>query len=265
LTAAAGAPSFVGMTILYGHAPFAVRADIVAAHQQAWSRLAHPGTWFSGAARLAIAAEVRHAPQCALCLRRKQALSPYGVDGGHDNLGVLPARVVEQIHRIVTDPGRLTRTWFDGVAASGTPDTEYVEIVGVVATVVSIDTFCRALGVPPHALPAAISGEPLRRRPRTAHQRGEAWVPMIHPKDLEGELETPEEQKLATYWGGVLANIRRALSLVPEEAYAWFQLVETQYLPGRWMRDFANEYRAITHAQIELIAGRVSVLNQCFY
>jgi hypothetical protein len=88
---------------------------------------------------------------------------------------------------------------------------------------------------------------------------------MIHPKDLEGELETPEEQKLATYWGGVLANIRRALSLVPEEAYAWFQLVETQYLPGRWMRDFANEYRAITHAQIELIAGRVSVLNQCFY
>jgi AhpD family alkylhydroperoxidase len=31
------------------------------------------------------------------------------------------------------------------------------------------------------------------------------------------------------------------------------------------MWDFANEYRAISHAQIELIAGRVSVLNQCFY
>jgi hypothetical protein len=59
--------------------------------------------------------------------------------------------------------------------------------------------------------------------------------------------------------------IRRAQSLVPEEAHAWFQLVETQYLPGKWMRDFANEYRAITHAQIELIAARVSVLNQCFY
>ena len=56
-----------------------------------------------------------------------------------------------------------------------------------------------------------------------------------------------------------------AFSLVPEEAYAWFQLVEIQYLLGKWMRDFANEYRAITHAQIELIAGRVSVLNQCFY
>ena len=265
MTAAAGAPSFICMTISYAQAPFAVRADIVAAHQQAWARLAHPGTWFPGATRVAIAAEVRQTPQCALCLRRKQALSPYGVDGRHDSLGVLSERIVEQIHRIVSDPGRLTRAWFDRVVASGTPDTEYVEIVGVVATVVSIDTFCRAVGLPAHALPAPVSGEPLRRRPRTARQRGEAWVPMIHPKDLEGELETPEERKLATYWGGVLANIRRALSLVPEEAYAWFQLVETQYLPGRGMRDFAHEYRAITHAQIELIAGRVSVLNQCFY
>jgi hypothetical protein len=253
------------MTISYVHAPFAVRADIGAAHEKAWARLGHPGTWFPGATRLAIAAEVRHATHCALCAERKKALSPYGVDGRHDSLGALPERVVEQVHRIVTDPGRLTRTWFDRVIASGTPDTEYVEIVGVVATVVSIDTFCRALGIALHPLPEPVAGEPLRRRPKTAHQRGEAWVPMIHPKDLEGELETPEERTLAAYWGGVLANIRRALSLVPEEAYAWFQLVETQYLPGRWMRDFANEYRAITHAQIELIAGRVSVLNQCFY
>jgi hypothetical protein len=114
-------------------------------------------------------------------------------------------------------------------------------------------------------LPEAIAGEPHRRRPRTAHQRGEAWVPLIHPKDLEGPLDTPEEKVLADYWRGTFANIRRALSLVPEEAYAWFMLAEVQYLPGRWMRDFSKEFRAITHAQIELIAGRVSVLNGCFY
>jgi len=251
--------------ITYANAAVAVRADIVRAHNVAWGRIARAGTWFDGAARVAIAAETRHAPQCPLCKRRKAALSPYAISGRHDSLGILPERVVEQIHRIVSDPGRLTRTWFDGIIASGTSDAEYVEIVGVVATIVSIDTFCRAIGVPPHALPQPVPGEPHRRRPRTAHQRGEAWVPMIHPKDLEGELDTEEERALAKYWGGVLANIRRALSLVPEEAYAWFQLVEIQYLLGKWMRDFANEYRAITHAQIELIAGRVSVLNQCFY
>jgi hypothetical protein len=242
------------MNISYAHAPVPVRDDIIAAHTVAWDRIANPGTWFDGATRVAIAAETRNAPHCALCAQRKQALSPFGIDGRHDSLGSLPERMVEQIHRLVTDPGRLTRKWYEQVLASGTPATEYVEIVGVVVTVVSVDTFCRALGIPAHPLPAPIAGEPLRRRPATAR-----------PKDLEGELETPEERKLAAYWRGVLANIRRALSLVPEEAYAWFQLVETQYLPGKAMRDFANEYRAITHAQIELIAGRVSVLNQCFY
>jgi hypothetical protein len=251
--------------ISYTHSAASVRADIAQAHNVAWGRIARAGAWLDGARRVAIAAETRHAAQCPLCQRRKEALSPNAIAGRHDSLSVLPERVVEQIHRIVSDPGRLTRQWFDGIVAAGTSDAEYVEIVGVIATVVSIDTFCRAIGVPPHVLPPPVPGAPHRRRPRTAQQRGEAWVPMIHPNDLAGDLETEEEKILAGYWGGVLANIRRALSLVPEEAFAWFQLVETQYLPGKWMRDFANEYRAITHAQIELIAGRVSVLNQCFY
>jgi hypothetical protein len=251
--------------ITYASSPVAVRADIGQGHAVAWRRLARAGAWFDGATRVAIAAETRHAQQCRLCARRKEALSPYGITGLHDSLKILPERVVEQIHRIISDPGRLTRQWFDGIIALGTSDCEYVEIVGVIATVVSIDTFCRAIGLPPHQLPEPVAGEPHRRRPRSARQRGEAWLPLIHPKDLEGELDTEEEKALAAYWAGITSNIRRALSLVPEEAFAWFQLVETQYLQGKWMWDFANEYRAISHAQIELIAGRVSVLNQCFY
>jgi hypothetical protein len=251
--------------ITYENSELRVRADIVQAHNVAWGRIARAGAWLDGATRVAIAAESRSVAQCALCRRRNEALSPYSVSGHHDSLGLLPERIVEQVHRIVSDPGRLTRKWFDGIIAAGTPDVEFVEIVGMVATIVSIDTFCRAIGVQPHPLPEPLPGKPHQRRPRTAHQRGEAWVPMIHPKDLEGELDTEEEKALARYWGGVLANIRRALSLVPEEAFAWFQLVETQYLPGNWMRDFSREFRAISHAQIELIAGRVSVRNQCFY
>ena len=163
--------------ITYSSAAIAVRADIVEAHNVAWGRIARAGTWFDGVTRVAIAAETRQAPSCALCGRRKEALSPYAIAGQHDNLGILPERVVEQIHRIVSDPGRLTRTWFDGIIASGTSDAEYVEVVGVVATIVSIDTFCRAIGVPLHPLPHPVAGAPHRRRPRTAHQRGEAWVP----------------------------------------------------------------------------------------
>jgi hypothetical protein len=251
--------------ITYEDSGFRVRADIVQQHNVAWGRIARAGAWLDGATRVAIAAETRNVSECTLCTRRKEALSQYSISGDHDSLGVLPERIVEQIHGIVSDPGHLTRKWFDGVIASGTHDVEYVEIVGVIATVVSIDTFCRGVGVPPHPLPEPLPGRPHQRRPRTAHQRGEAWVPMIHPKDVEGDLDTEEEKTLAKSWGGILANIRRALSLVPEEAFAWFQLVETQYLPGKWMRDFSREFRAITHAQIELIAGRVSILNQCFY
>jgi len=41
--------------------------------------------------------------------------------------------------------------------------------------------------------------------------------------------------------------------------------VEHQYLGGLAMRDFAREYRAISHAQIELVAARVSAINGCEY
>src|SRR5438105_3743900 len=188
--------------ITYAHSPVPVRPDIVDAHNVAWTRISRPGAWLDGETRVAIAAETRHAATCGLCARRKLALSPHAIDGRHDGLGVLPERMVEQIHRIVTDPGRLTRRWFESVSALGTSDVEYVETVGVLVTVVSIDTFCRAIGVPPHALPASTPGLAHRRRPRTAHQRGEAWVPMIHPRDLEGELDTEEERTLARYWRG---------------------------------------------------------------
>src|SRR3974377_2238107 len=101
------------MSISYTNARVEVRGDIVAAHDRAWGRIARAGAWFDGAARIAIAAEGRYAPHCALCSRRKKALSTCGADGRHDGPGALPERVVEQIHRIVTDPGRLTRGWFD--------------------------------------------------------------------------------------------------------------------------------------------------------
>ena len=37
------------------------------------------------------------------------------------------------------------------------------------------------------------------------------------------------------------------------------------YLPANDIFDLETDYRAISHAQIELIAGRVSANNQCLY
>ncbi len=240
----------------YRDAPVPVREDIVAAHNRAWRRIARPGTWHSGEVRVRIAAETRNAKACRLCAARKEALSPYGVEGEHDCLGGLSDATVEAIHRIATDPGRLTRKWYESLLADGLTAEQYVETVGVVCTTISVDTFAGAMGMEPLPLPVPVAGEPIRVRPASAGQ-GAAWVPWILPdRAAEDEMDL---------FSPIHANIHRAMSLVPAEARGFFDLVETQYLPHRQMRDFANEFRAITHSQIELLAGRISAINQCVY
>jgi hypothetical protein len=59
--------------------------------------------------------------------------------------------------------------------------------------------------------------------------------------------------------------VHHALSLVPRAMIHWWDMFEVMYLPSAAMRDFAREYRAVSHAQIELLASRVAVLNQCVY
>ncbi len=240
----------------YESAGVPIREAILEAHQNAWRRIARPGNWFDGPTRLAIAAESRNAPGCGLCAERKAALSPYGIDGTHDSLGDLPEAIVETVHRIVTDPARLQQKWYESLLADGMADTEYVEIVGVVCQTVSVDTFARAMGHAIPDLPAAQPGAPSRHRPAGA-KRGDAWVPWIAPEDATG----PESD---LYQAGS-SNIRRALMSVPDDQRGFFDLVHAQYLSGSEIPDFTKEHRAITRSQIELIAGRVSSLNQCVY
>ncbi len=237
--------------------PVPVRDDILAAHRSAWRRLARPGTWWTGSERVAIAAEVRSAWQCSLCARRKAALSAAAIDGEHDALGALRDAAVDAIHRVVTDPGRLSRPWFEKTLASGLSDAEYVELIGVVVTVVSIDSFCRGLGVPLHPLPEAEPGEPTRRRPPGA-RAGEAWLPMIPNAGAARDD--------ADIYAGAptVPNVIRALSLVPDEVRGLRELSTAHYLPVEQIVD-PTASRSLDRTQIELIAGRVSALNECFY
>jgi hypothetical protein len=217
-------------------------AHLEQALARAWDRLGQAGTWFLAAERVAIAAETRATRSCGLCARRKAALSPYGEGGDHGRASELSPDVVDAVHRITTDPGRLTRTWRDGLAMT---DAEYVELVGVVITAVGIDTFDRALGRPVRALPPAQTGAPSRQRPQDATDVT-AWVPM---RKIRG-----------------LPNVARALTLVPAEARALIDLISVEYVPPERLLDVVHDPgRAISRAQMELVAGRVSALNGCFY
>lgn len=237
-----------------------IRDDLIAARERAWQRIARPGTWWNGAQRIAIAAETRDAPECGLCRERKSALSPFAVTGKHDVVGQLPDAVVEVVHRVRTDSGRITRSWYESVLASGLSDAQYVEIVGVVATTIALDTFSRGIGLPLTPLPPPQPGEPTRQRPAGARPTI-AWVPTLEPEDVAETDPDPYPGKSP----GEVFNIQRALSLVPEEAAGFFDLDEVLYLPQAAIRDFGREYRAISHAQMELLAARVSAINQCHY
>ena len=246
------------MSEFYASAPIEIRDNLTAAHARAWDRIGRPGTWWDGDQRVAIAAEIRHAVACALCRRRKDALLPAAIGGTHDNLGALPETVVEVVHRVCTDPGRLSESWFRGVIAAGLSEERYIETVSIVAHLVAIDTMARGLGIDALPLPEPKPGLPSHCRPAGAKPGG-AWVAWLEPADLT-------EQETGIYPAGrPAANIMKAMSLVPDEVKSFFDVVSHQYQGPLQMRDFSREYRAISHAQIELLAARVSALNQCLY
>jgi alkylhydroperoxidase family enzyme len=242
--------------ISYAGAAVDVRDDLLEAHRRQWQRLAAPGAWWSGPERVAIAAEVRNAAQCLLCRERKAALSPNAASGEHDAIGGLPDAAVEVIHRVTTDPGRLSRTWFEKTLANGLSEERYVELIGVLVTVYSIDSFCRGIGVPPHPLPSPLAGEPSQYRPASAeHEVG--WVAMI-PAAAANGAEADLWQR------GRTGNVIRALSLVPDEVRALKDLSAAHYLSPEEMMDLTRG-RTLDRRQIELVAGRVSALRECFY
>jgi hypothetical protein len=253
----AGEPGAVADPIDYANAEVAVRADLPAAHRRAWLRLASPGTWWTGAERVAIAREVRCEASCALCAARRDAIAPGAVPGEHAAAAPLGAAAVEAAHRIAGDPGRLSKRWLESLEAAGLESGAYVELVGVVVTVVSIDAFCRAIGVAKHALPLPLAGEPSRYRPRQARDDG-AWVPMIPALGATGSE--------ADLWRrGATGNVIRALSLVPDEVRTLADLSHAHYLPMELVPDPRARVGTLSRAQAEFLAARVSALRECFY
>ena len=243
---------------IYKDSSYPIRQDLADAYSQYWQQLPRAGNWFTGAQRVAIAAEVRNALVCPFCEQRKQALSPYNQAGDHLSGDVLERGVVDMVHRVITDQSRITDTFIHDHDAHGLSEEQYVELVGVAVTVFSIDEFNRALGLPLEPLPEPQAGEPDHYRPPLA-ERGTGYVAMLGTGATSG--------KEADLWAaGRSVNVLRALSLVPDAVRSWRGVSDAQYLPLKKMMDFGGETgRAINRMQVELVAGRVSSINECFY
>lgn len=233
-----------------------MRKGLAESQARAWAAIAAPGTWLTGERRVAVAAELRHARSCAQCARLKTALSP-NLPGEHDSLGKLPPAAVELVHRVVSDPGRLTESWAQSVLGRSLTEGEYVEIVGIIAMVMMIDTFHRALGLPERALPASLPGEPTRYTPPGAKKQA-AWLALVEPEDA-----VPADGPM--YPHPRVGYIYRALSLVPQAVRDYWALAFEHYLPSEFVYRFDQSIRAISRPQTEILAARVSALHQCAY
>ncbi len=141
--------------------------------------------------------------------------------------------------QIASRPAEIGRDWVEAQQALLGP-ASYVELVGVVSRLAAIDAFHRALGLSLEPLPEPAAGDPTGRVDDRARP-GPAWVPMIGAASIVG-----------------------ALSIVPAEMRAQESLHGPIYLPYEEMGNMDVD-RGLHRSQMELVAGRVSALNECFY
>ena len=237
---------------LYADAKHPVRDTISIAHQQTLQSFATPGRWFNAEQRTQIVAEARDARVAAGVQEYDGNIAPSS----------LPDAVKNLVRQVAVDTTALTPDFFEDSLDAGLSDCEYVEIVGVVARSLSVDIFCRGIGVDTRPLPSPQPGKPSGGRPASAkHEK--AWADTVPGGKAGGDdalyIYGTDQPEAAPF-------IYRSLSLVPEEAKGLIALGAAQYLeiPEFMNLDFTYEPQ-ITRAEVEVVAGRVSAINQCFY
>ncbi|MEE9298556.1 MAG: hypothetical protein V3V29_05930 [Acidimicrobiia bacterium] len=137
-----------------------VRPDIVALFRREWSRLAAPGSSWTGAERVAIASQARAAR------------------AGEEGLGGdLPPSAVAAARLLGAVPAQADSSLVETWVSDAGPE-RYVELLGVVARLAAVDSFHRGVGAEAPPLPDPDPGLPTGEVDPAA-RRGPAWVPMV--------------------------------------------------------------------------------------
>ena len=220
--------------------------ELKTAHETAWNKIAGPGDFFSGEERIEMIKAARDADDCELTLARKNAISPFVVTGEYVGDYLLDSNTIDVIRRIASDPGRLTKAWFDQVIANGLAPEEYVEVVSVVTTSIIIDTLHQALGLAQPLLPQAREGNPRKVLNSGAVEIG-AWLPVLDVPSQTADHGLPK-----------VPNIARSLGLVPGALQLFFGTFSPHY-------SLSNIQSSLSQDQAEFVASRVSAMNECFY
>jgi hypothetical protein len=209
---------------MFVESPFTIPQTIVSMCRETWKEIAAPGSAWSGQDRVAMARLARSAR--------------LGID--EEEYGLAP-EVQKTVRTLATAPSETSESFVDAcVSTVGEP--AYVELVGLVARVVAIDTFSRLVGVVPEVLPDPEPGEPVPASPTEPARKGKTWVAMTG-------LPIPPN----------------VLSLVPPAQQATNLTAETLYMTGAQMDDPDTTIDGLHRTQIEVVASAVSHANNCFY
>ena len=237
----------------YSDSEYPVSQEIEKLHGDEIQSFSITGTWGTAAQRTAIAAEAR-AARCAAGVQESVD------DEELRELAELPEAARRLARDVALGGVGIDRDYCTQAQSEGVTEGAYVEIVGLVARLAHLDVFARGIGVPsrPLATPTDQS-TPSFERPVEAKQEGffTASIP-----------SAPEGGELAeSIFGKAPApNILRSLSLVPDEARRLNRIMDQEYFSMETIFDMTySSHAALSRPQIELVAAKVSALNQCFY
>lgn len=238
---------------LYADSEYPVAPHIEALHEEELESLTRCGTWWSARERAALAAEARRA-RC-----ETGAQESCGDETTADSV-----ELPEPARRVVRAAARggieIDRAFCEQARADGLGEEAYVETVGLAARLAHLDVFARGIGVPSRALPAPVDRtEPACERPPVATAEG-FYTASVPSAPAGGELAE------SIFGPGPAPNILRSLSLVPEEARRLNKVMDTEYFSLETIFDLDySSLPAVSRRQIEIVAAKVSALNQCFY
>lgn len=220
-----------------------VRADLVFAHEQAWSALSKPGTWWSGAQRRELALTAM------LAIRQVDPSPPWvsasTVPANDLKINFASSAAHDAVYRIARHAATLTNDWYQRTIQEIEP-LAFIELCGVVCTVATFVAFRRALDLGIPELAPALSGEPSRIRPDNVVDATLNWVPVVGPSDKD-------------------AAVVQAFTAVPETNRVIWAMADAQYIPDKEMIDPHWTRGTLSRVQMELVATRVSQQRECFY
>ncbi len=144
------------------------------------------------------------------------------------------------IDRITVAAATIRPAHIGQLGDAGLGAATYVEMLGLVARLQAVDTFCFAIGAELPELPESIDGPPTGIVATDARLQG-GWIPTVGP-----------------------ASPPSALTLLPSEHESMHDLHGALYLSIEGMADLDAD-RGLHRTQMEFVAARTSLLNECFF